>query len=219
MDEPSEKGQIQLVKSTNSRYWLLATFWLILGFLFLSSGLYLNASGLSPLIEIRWFMNGIVWFGAIIFGGALFFFWDGARVHRSPFPKGSLCASDQNQFAYDWCAICGRLECLEHLVRIKQTMTSSVGMFAFDGVACQDCARRRIRNFWVLYIILSVFAIGLCLTVPLLVLVSVLVWAFLVVLGLWANRRLNRILNTPLSVIPKEQRSIESRLFDPNKLI
>jgi len=86
--------------------------------------------------------------GVFFIIGAVFLIYDSQSIHNDPFPEGSSCKLHPDQLAYDWCALCGTLTCPEELVRIQQKFAGiSPGMFGFDGVACQDCAQRRVKRF------------------------------------------------------------------------
>ncbi len=71
-----------------------------------------------------------------------------SRVHAEAFSKGSPCSIHPEELAYDRCAICGQLFCSKCLVRIKPTWSRTIGLFYFNGVACKECAHRRVKWWW-----------------------------------------------------------------------
>lgn len=73
-----------------------------------------------------------------------------SRVQAEVFPKGSQCTIHSEELAYDRCAICGQLFCSKCLVRIKPTWSRTIGLFRFNGVACKECAHRRVK-WWLLF--------------------------------------------------------------------
>ncbi len=223
------------VLSTNKPYQTMITLGVVLVILALINGLLRLVLSwflgwiIPPFFELIYYWISVFW----IVLGVYFLFFTGflyhesRRIHRDPFPEESICSSQSERLAYDWCAICGRLACPDELIRIQQSLTSSYGMFSFDGVACHDCAQRRVKRYAILSPALFAIFFPLAL-IPLVSLLqmmppsfSIIVWTVLVVIlsiiaifGVWNWRRLFRKVITPLSQQPDLMISIKERLAE-----
>lgn len=152
---------------------------------------------------------------------------DSRSIYRDPFPEGSVCSCQSERLAYDWCAICGRLACPDELIRVQQSLTSSFGVFGFDGVACQECAQRRVRRYAMVSIAVSVVIFPLA-VIPLWSILQIIPQSFAIIVGivlvtifsiiaLFGERnwqRLFRKVRTPLSQQPELMISIKERLAE-----
>ncbi|MDO8125259.1 MAG: hypothetical protein Q6364_12890 [Candidatus Hermodarchaeota archaeon] len=217
------------ILSINKPHHILAIIWVVFGCLFIVIGIqpffffpsfpiFLHLD-LLPLL----FVAGV---GVFFILSAGFLVYDSQSIHNDPFPEGSSCKLHPDKPAYDWCALCGTLTCPEELVRIQQKFWgTSPGMFGFDGVACQDCAQRRVKRFFMIFIplLLLVFPLLIISGVNLIILgpvhlVGVLVFTFsVVVFGLvclfgWLFWKVWRIVTTPLSQQPERTIPITARL-------
>lgn len=157
--------------------------------------------------------------------GAAFLIYDSQSIHNDPFPEGSLCKFNPDQLAYDSCALCGTLSCPHELVRIQQKFWGiSPGMFGFDGVACQYCAQRRVKRFYVINTALLVLVFPLLifsglnlimlgpayLIGPLAFTHGVVVFGLISLIG-WLWLKIWHIVNTPLSQQPERMIPITYR--------
>jgi hypothetical protein len=208
------------VLSTNRPYRLVGSLWLLNGTIFtvdatLLFGLYFGfpASFLPWIWEILALLLTVE--AIYAFAGGGFLRHDSRTIHKDPFPEGSTCSEHPSQLAYDWCAICGALKCTQDLVRIRQSLRFSPGMFGFDGVACQRCAQRRVKRlravvaglqFVTLPLVAAIVALmSLFLPAPLSVVLLIILAAIILTLlplGVWAWRRGWRTVTTPLSTQP-----------------
>jgi hypothetical protein len=219
------------VLSTNRPYRLLGSLWLSNGVLFTVDAILLYSlyvwvpsSVLGPTPGV---LVTLAVATAYTFAGGVFLRRDSQTFHRDPFPEGSPCASQPDRMAYDRCAICGTLKCAQELVRIRQSFRSSAGMFGFDGVACQRCARRRLKG------LLAISTGLLCAIIPLLLMSVASMFMFfppqlaaffaiilavvlltLVPLGFWSWRRAWRKGITPLSDQPHLMTPTAARLVE-----
>ncbi len=225
----SDEAQRLWVFSTNKPYQILAITWIILGCLFTIMGiqyfLLIPTFLLFPYLDftVSLFIIGFGMFFVIV---AIFLFYDSQSIHNDPFPEDSPCKMHSDQPAYDWCAICGALSCPQELVRIKQSIWGiSLGMFGFDGVACQNCAQRRVKRYYMITIVLflpalsffSLLGIILIMAGPI-YLAAVLGFIFgIVVFGLvcliaYLWWKIWQIATTPLAQQPELMIPIKSRL-------
>jgi len=156
-----------------------------------------------------------------------FVYHDSRSIYRHPFPEGSVCSCQSEQQAYDWCAICGCLACPDELIRIQQSFTSPFGMFGFDGVACQECAQRRVRRYAIvsqtvfvvifplvvipLWGVLQIILLSLAMIVGI---VLVIIFSIIALFGVRNWQRLFRKVRTPLSQQPELMISIKERLAE-----
>lgn len=217
------------VLSTNKPYQILAIMWIILGFLFIIIGIQFFFLIPSFLIfPYLAFTSSLFIIGAGIYFviGAILLLYDSQSIHNDPFPEDSSCKMHSDQPAYDWCAICGTLACPQELVRIQQKFWGiSPGMFGFDGVACHDCAQRRVKRYFMVSIILLVPAFSLFIFLGISLIMGGPVYlaaglgltfgiiAFGVVcLTAWLWWKVWQIVTTPLFQQPKLMIPIKSRL-------
>jgi hypothetical protein len=156
-----------------------------------------------------------------------FVYYDSRSIYRDPFPEGSVCSCQSERQAYDWCAICGRLACPDELTRIQQSFTSSFGMFGFDGVACQECAQRRVKRYAIvsiavivvffplvlipLWTVLQIFPWNLAMIVGI---VLVIIFSITAPLGVRNWQRLFQKVRTPLAQHPELMIPIKERLAE-----
>jgi hypothetical protein len=149
------------VLSTNKSYQTMITLGVLLVILAFINGLLRWVLGwiFPPFFELVYYWISVFWIGLGVYFLFLtvFLYRESKTIHRDPFPDGSICSCQSERLVYDWCAICARLACPEKLIRIQQSLTSSYGMFGFDGVACQDCVQRRVKRYAILSI--ALFAI------------------------------------------------------------
>ncbi len=162
--------------------------------------------------------------GVFIIISAVFLIYESQSIHNDPFPEASSCERHPDQLAYDWCAICGAVACPQELVRIQHKVWGiSPGMFGFDGVACQDCARRRAKRFTIFLItlLLLVFPFLIPINIRLIMLgpVSIAIGVTLevVYLGLvclvgWFFWKVWQIVTTPIAQQPELIIPVKSRL-------
>jgi hypothetical protein len=217
--------------STNRPYRFLGSLWLLNGILFSTNAILYYAVYLSLPFSFLGSMLGVpvalAVSAAYSFAGGVFLRHDSQTIHRDPFPEGSPCNSHSSQMAYDWCAICGALKCAQELVRIRQSLKSSSGMFGFDGVACQRCAQRRVRGLLAISTVLLcavlplivVSAVGMFMLLPsplavLFVVILAVVLLPLVTLEFWLWRRGWRMVTTPLSELPRLMTPTAARLVE-----
>ena len=217
-----------LVLSTNKPYRILAIMWIMFGFLFIIIGIQFFSLIPSFLIfPYLAFASILFIIGAGIYFviGAILLLYDSQSIHNDPFPEDSSCKMHSDQPAYDWCAICGTLTCPQELIRIQQKFWGiSPGMFGFDGVACQDCAQRRVKRSSMISIILLVpafslfilLSISLIMAGPIYLAVGVGFTFGTIVFGvvcltIWLWRKVWQIVTTPLSQQPKLMIPIKSR--------
>lgn len=217
------------VLSTNKPYHILAIFWVVMGCLFIVQGIQsfftFHYVPIFPLLDLMYllFTNGS---GVLFIIGAVFLVYDSQSIHNSPFPEASSCERHPDQLAYDWCAICGTLTCPQELARIQQKVWGiSPGMFGFDGVACQECAQRRVKRFVTVFITLLFLALPLLILTGIRLIIGgpdhlarILGFTFGVIyLGLfcligWLWWKIWCIVTTPLAQQPKQMIPITARL-------
>jgi hypothetical protein len=225
----NDEAQRLWVLSTNKPYQILAITWIILGFLFTIIGIqYFLLIPTFLVLPYLAFTSSlfIIGFGIFFIIVAIFLLYDSQSIHNDPFPEDSPSKMHSDQPAYDWCAICGILSCPQELVRIQQKFWGiSPGMFGFDGVACQDCAQRRVKRYFMISIILLLpaFSLFIFLGVSLIIagpiyLAAVLGFIFgIVVFGLvyltaWLWRKEWQIVTTPLAQQPELMIPVNTRL-------
>ncbi len=226
----SEDTPTVWVLSTNKPYQILAIMWIIIGFLFTIIGIqnfFLIPSYLIlPYLAFTSFFF-VIGFGIYFVIGAILLLYDSQSIHNDPFPEDSSCKMHPDQPAYDWCAICGALSCPQELVRIQQKFWGiSPGMFGFDGVACQHCAQRRVKRYYMISIILFIpaFSFLIFLSISLIMagpvyLTAVLGFIFgIVIFGLvcltaWLWWKIWQIATTPLAQQPKLMIPIKTRFL------
>ena len=182
-------------------------------FLFYALSLWFPASFAASAQKINALFFAVL---AIYFvAGGVFLYHDSRTIHKDPFPDGSTCREHPSQPVYDCCAICGALKCTQDLVRIRQSWGFSPGMFGFDGVACQHCARRRVKRTLASIVALSLVILPLLavifaatsaflpanLAAVLLITVGAIVLALLPFVA-WSWRKMWRVVTTPLSTQP-----------------
>lgn len=219
------------VLSTNRPYRLLGSLWLLNGVLITVNAILayivyisLPLSFLGPTPAILVVLAITI---AYTFAGGVFLRHDSQTAHSDPFPEGSPCATQPNRMAYDRCAICGALKCAQELVRIRQSFKYSAGMFGFDGVACQRCARRRLKGLLAISIgllcavvpllLVSVASMFMVFPLQLAVLFAIILAVILLTLlplGFWAWRRAWRMGTTPLSEQPHLMTPTTARLVE-----
>jgi hypothetical protein len=217
------------VLSTNKPYRILAIMWIIMGFVYVIIGIqYFFLIPSFLLFPYLTFTSSliIIGFGLYFVIGAILQLYDSQSIHNDPFPEDSSCKMHSDQPAYDWCAICGVLSCPQELVRIQQKFWGiSLSMFGFDGVACQDCAQRRVKRYYMISIILILptFLLLIFLSVSLIMagpvyLAAILGFIFgifvfgLVCLTAWLWWKVWQIVTTPLAQQPKLMIPIKTRL-------
>lgn len=217
------------VSSTNKPYQILAIMWIILGSIFTIVGIqYFLLIPSFLLLQYLAFTSSlfIIGFGIFFVIVAIFLLYDPQSIHNDPFPEDSPCKMHSDQPAYDWCDICGAISCPQELVRIKQSIWGiSLGMFGFDGVACQNCAQRRVKRYYMITIVLFLPALSFfCLLSISLILAGPIYFAAvlgfilgIVVFGLvcliaWLWWKLWQIATTPLAQQPQLMIPIKSRL-------
>jgi len=228
MRESQDDNALNLwVSSTNKPYHILAIFWIVLGCLFIVLGIQsfftFHYVPIFPLLDLMYllFTTGC---GVFFIIGAVFLFYDSQSIHNDPFPEASSCEHHPDQLAYDWCAICGTLACPQELARIQQKVWGiSPSMFGFDGVACQDCAQRRVKRFAIVSITLLFLALPLLIFagIRLIMLGPVpialgftlgAVYLGLVCLIGWLMWKVWQIVTTPLAQQPELMITIKTRL-------
>jgi hypothetical protein len=219
------------ISSTNRPYTLLAAVWITLGLIFIGMVIMDYASRFFHQISLSYFYTIHLLFVAIgIFYiiSASLLFYDSRTIHRNSFPEGSKCQIHPDQYAYDWCAICGKLYCPQDLVRIQQkTWGFSPGMFGFDGVACQNCAKHRVKHFSIIFVILfstlipflvlNYLWLRMMLPIQLIgvndFIFGAIIIGFLCIL-FWLLRKLWHLVTTPLTENPVQMKTIEERLTE-----
>ncbi|MFX1565855.1 MAG: hypothetical protein ACFFCH_07690 [Promethearchaeota archaeon] len=215
------------VSSTNKPYRVLVIFWIVMGCLFIVLGIQsvftFHYVPIFPLLDLMYllFTTG---FGIFFIIGAVFLVYDSKSIHNDPFPEASSCEHYPDQLAYDWCAICGTLACPQELVRIQQKVWGiSPGMFGYDGVACQNCAQRRVKRFVMFFT--SLLVLGFLLLIPISIRLIMLgpvpialgftlevIYLGLVCLVGWLLWKLWQIVTTPLAQQPELMIPLKTRL-------
>lgn len=218
------------VLSTNQPYRRVGSLWLVNGVLFtvhsillFSLYMWFPASFLAGMFGGPAFLLGVM--AIYSFAGGFFLHHDSRTICQDPFPDGSTCPEHPGQPAYDACAICGALRCPQDLVRILQSLRFSPGMFAFDGVACRRCARRRVKALLTISTgllcvslpVILVSAVGLFTLLPpplaaLSVTILGVILLSLLLFGVWSWRRGWWVVTTPLSEQPALMMPTSSRL-------
>ncbi len=219
------------VLSTNKPYQTTITLGVVLVILSFINGLLGWVMGWVFLLtfDLIYYWISVFWIvlGVYFLFLTLFLYRESKTIHRDPFPEGSICSCQFERVVYDWCAICGCLACSDELIRIQQSLTSSYGMFGFDGVACQDCAQRRVKRYAILSIALFPIFFPLAL-IPLvsslqvmppsltiiIVIVLVSIISIIATFGVWNWQRLLRKVITPLSQQPELMIPTKERLAE-----
>ncbi len=164
----NDKEQRLLVLSTNKPYRILAIFWSVMGCVVIALGIQsfftFHYVPIFPLLDLMYLLFTTAC-GVFFIISAVFLIYDSQSIHNDPFPEASSCERHPDQLAYDWCAICGTLACPQELVCIQHKVWGiSPGMFGFYGVACQNCAQRRVKRFVMFFI--SLLFLGFLLLIP-----------------------------------------------------
>lgn len=219
------------VLSTNTPHHIPMISWGILGCLLIFTGLHNYFIGPNFPVFLYSALTTVhltVGIGGFFIIYAIFLFYDSKSIHNTPFPKTSTCMNHPHEPAYDWCALCGILACPQDLVRIKQKFAGiSPGMFGFDGVACQNCAQRRVKRFFLVFVSLLflIFSLMLVNVVNLIMLgpfslTGICLLSFIgTIIGLgslfgWLYWKIWLMVNTPLSEHDELIISITSRLAE-----